>query len=185
MGLICSCGWKYFYFLLSFKFIDAFNSVNTYWFTGSPRIRSGQLLAVAESPLQTGQTDMVKLVCTAFVNCIYEYNLEPNKLISVFWSNQSACAALGCRRRNVWENFKSSYPEKLSQSMLWLIVSTLHFQGQFSKTLKIKLFTHVISFNTLWEESGIFLQIKLFIGNGSNIGLSRGFLRIFLNILQK
>ena len=54
------------------------------------------------------------------------------------------------------------------------------------KFLKIKLFTYVISFNTLWdEESEIFLQIKLSIENGTNIGLNHGFLRIFLNIFQK
>ena len=54
------------------------------------------------------------------------------------------------------------------------------------KFLKIKLFTYVISFNTLWdEESEIFLQIKLFIENGTNIGLNHGFLRIFLNIFPK
>ena len=54
------------------------------------------------------------------------------------------------------------------------------------KSLKIKHFTHVISFNTLWdEESEIFLQIKLSIENGTNIGLNHGFLRIFLNIFQK
>ena len=54
------------------------------------------------------------------------------------------------------------------------------------KNLKIKLFTHVISFNTLWdEESEIFLQIKLSIQNGSNIGLNHGFLRICLSIFQK
>ena len=53
------------------------------------------------------------------------------------------------------------------------------------KFLKIKLFTYVISFNTLWdEESEIFLQIKLFIENGTNIGLNHGFLRIFLNIFR-
>ena len=54
------------------------------------------------------------------------------------------------------------------------------------KNLKIKLFTFVISFNTLRdEESEIFLQIKLSIQNGSNIGLNHGFLRICLSIFQK
>jgi hypothetical protein len=51
--------------------------------------------------------------------------------------------------------------------------------------LKIKLVTCVISLNTLWdEESEIFLQIKLSIENGSNIGLNHGFLRIFLTFLR-
>jgi hypothetical protein len=51
------------------------------------------------------------------------------------------------------------------------------------KILNIKLFTCVISFDTLWdEESEIFLQKELSIQNGSNIGLKYDFIRIFPNI---
>ena len=52
------------------------------------------------------------------------------------------------------------------------------------KNLKIKLFTCVISFNTLWdEESEIFLQIELSTQYWINIGLNQGFSRIFLTFL--
>ena len=58
--------------------------------------------------------------------------------------------------------------------------------GVILKFLKIKLFTLVISFNTLWDdEFEISLQIKLSVEKGSNIGFIHGFLRIFLNICQK
>ena len=51
------------------------------------------------------------------------------------------------------------------------------------KILKIKLFTCIISFNALCdEESVLFLQTKVSIQNGGNIGLNYGFIRIFLNI---
>ena len=53
------------------------------------------------------------------------------------------------------------------------------------KILKINFFTHIISFDTLWDkESKIFLQIKLSIENGSNIGLNHGFLRIDLTFFR-
>jgi hypothetical protein len=74
--------------------------------------------------------------------------------------------------------FSVCFPVRLYDSLS--VLGTL--QGtilMILKTLKIKLFTHLISLNTLWdEESEIFLQIKFSSQNGMNIG-------IFLNIFQK